>query len=51
MFKLHYGIAALTYMSIALGFAYYDYLIRANGDLGSLIAYGATWPLHLWGAG
>jgi hypothetical protein len=48
MFRTHHGILTLLYLAGAFGFAYYDLLVRANGDLGSLIAYGAAWPLHLW---
>ncbi len=48
MFRIHHGILTLIYMAGALAFAYYDLLIRANDDLGSVIAYGAAWPLHVW---
>lgn len=48
MLRFNSGILTLVYFSGAVGFAYYDLLIRANGDLSSLIAYGAAWPLHVW---
>ncbi len=48
MFRTHHGILTLLYLAGALSFAYYDLLVRANSDLGSLIAYGAAWPLHVW---
>ena len=51
MIRTHNAIVTLAYLSGAIGFAYYDLLIRANGDLGSVIAYGASWPLHLLGLG
>ena len=48
MFRTHHGILTLFYLAGALGFAYYDLLVRANGNLGSVIAYGAAWPLYVW---
>ncbi len=48
MLRFGNGILMLTYLAGALGFAYYDLLIRANGDLGSLIVYSAAWPIHVW---
>ncbi len=48
MFKTHHGIATLLYLAGALSFSYYDLLVQANSDLGSVIAYGASWPLHVW---
>ena len=48
MFRIHNGILTLVYLAGALSFAYYDLLFRDNGDLGSVIAYGAAWPLHVW---
>ena len=48
MFGIHNGILALTYVIGANGFAYYDLLVRDNPSLESVIAYGATWPLHVF---
>jgi hypothetical protein len=48
MLRTQNGLLALTYLLGAIGFAYYDMLIRANPDLESVIGYGATWPLRLF---
>jgi len=48
MFRTHNGILALTYVIGAVGFTYYDMLIRANPNLESVIAYGANWPLRVF---
>jgi hypothetical protein len=48
MFRTHNGILALTYVVGAVGFTYYDMLIRANPNLESVVKYGATWPLRVF---
>ena len=48
MLRIGNGILMLTYLAGAVSFAYYDLLIRANSDLGSLIIYSAAWPIHVW---
>ena len=48
MLRIPSGILTHIYLAGAFGFAYYDFLIRANSDLGSLIVYSAAWPLHVW---
>jgi hypothetical protein len=48
MLKTQNGILAVTYLLGAVGFAHYDMLIRANPNLESVIAYGATWPLRVF---
>ena len=49
MLKTQNGILAVTYLLGAVGFAHYDMLIRANPNLESVIGYGATWPLRVFG--
>jgi len=48
MLRFQNGILALTYALGAVGFAYYDMLIRANPNLESVVKYGATWPLRVF---
>ena len=48
MFRTQSGILALTYVIGAVGFIYYDMLIRANPNLETVIGYGATWPLRVF---
>ena len=48
MLRFQSGLLALTYALGAVGFAHYDMLIRANPNLESVIAYGATWPLRVF---
>ena len=49
MYRTQSGILALTYLAGAFGVAFYDMVVRANWDAGSLIATGAAWPLRVLG--
>ncbi len=48
MFRTQNSIMVFTYVIGAVGFAYYDMLIRANPNLESVIGYGASWPLRVF---
>ncbi len=48
MLRTQNSILAVAYLVGAIGFAYYDLLVRANPDLESVIGYGASWPLRVF---